>query len=157
MPRFRKKPVVVEAVQWHTGDAPIPGSDGTFLIPSGDQKKALGECGYAINTPEGPMPVRDGDWIITGMWYPCNSNIFEVTYEPVLLDGEPVTKEISLSCTPGFGHCLRFTLGCEVLNMNRAFVEKMIGWLRAWVDTGHLPDMPKPKYQEMEPTASDLP
>jgi hypothetical protein len=60
MPLFRKKPVVIEAVKI--------------------------EKDLIINTLEGIMLGRKGDWLITGVngeKYPCKPDIFEKTYEPV--------------------------------------------------------------------------
>lgn len=92
MSKFRKKPVVVEAVQWfHMGDHPrvVEGAkldDGSvYPRPSGPAK-----CAYApvaaIKTLEGWYEVTPGDWIITGVageHYPCKDEIFRQTYEPV--------------------------------------------------------------------------
>lgn len=72
--KFRKKPVVIEAVQWFKmGDHPavVPG----FLS---------GMPVYFIETLEGDHLVTPGDWIITGVkgeHYPCKPDIFEMTYE----------------------------------------------------------------------------
>jgi hypothetical protein len=82
MPKFRKKPVVIEAVLWN----------GTNL----DEVLALGD--YAdvpltfddrghlhIHTLEGAMGASIGDWIIRGVkneFYPCKPDIFAATYEP---------------------------------------------------------------------------
>ncbi len=60
MARYRKKPVVVEAVQL---------TEVTF-----------------IQTLEGTMRGEIGDYLITGVngeMYPCKPDIFEKTYEPV--------------------------------------------------------------------------
>jgi len=81
MAQYRKKPVIIEAVQfkfdhsggnhdeighlvdeWEDGDTPI------------------------IKTLEGNMKVGNGDYIITGIKgerYPCKPDIFEATYETV--------------------------------------------------------------------------
>ena len=61
MAKYRKKPVVIEAVL----------HEGTPL---------------AIETLEGVLMAQDGDWIITGVKgerYPCKPDIFEATYEKV--------------------------------------------------------------------------
>lgn len=102
MPKFRKKPVVVEAFQIVTGYHEYlmglglmsrPG--GTFpewireawLKPSeepGVLYRMYGEL--RIHTLEGPHTVDPGDWIIQGVageLYPCKPHIFERTYEPV--------------------------------------------------------------------------
>lgn len=61
MAKFRKKPVIVEAYQ-----------TAVEVI---------------IETPEGRLIARPGDWIITGVKgerYPCKPEIFSATYEPVI-------------------------------------------------------------------------
>jgi hypothetical protein len=60
MPRFRKKPIEVDAYRT------------TKRIE--------------IKTPEGTMVADIGDWIITGIEgerYPCKNDIFWKTYDPV--------------------------------------------------------------------------
>lgn len=81
MPKFRKKPVVIDAVLW-TGEN--PGELDAFCGDSIDWNKAHGEL--LIATSEGDMIAREGDWIIKGVkgeFYPCKPDIFEATYEPV--------------------------------------------------------------------------
>ena len=79
MPKFRKKPVIVEAVQW-TGE-------------NLDEIEAFApDCafynrtnGILIDTLEGLMEAKLGDWIIKGVqgeFYPCKPDIFAATYEP---------------------------------------------------------------------------
>ncbi len=78
--KYRKKPIVIEAVQWR-------GS------PSWDEIKALAPDRIArdshkldIMTLEGLMAAAPGDWIIKGVAgevYPCKPDIFEQTYEAV--------------------------------------------------------------------------
>jgi len=75
MAKFRKKPVVVEAVQVDFLQAWPP--------PVCNKK-----CGMAIpphiHTLEGVFQVSDKDWIIRGVngeFYPCKPDIFEKTYE----------------------------------------------------------------------------
>ena len=73
MAQYRKKPVVVEAIQWsRTGDHP---------------KVSLWKDGHGwIKTLEGGHIVTPGDWIIKGVageFYPCKPDIFAMTYEPV--------------------------------------------------------------------------
>ena len=84
MPNFRKKPVVVQALQW-TGENRL--DLRTFL--NGDRIGGTlildGESGVAIPTLEGTMLASAGDWIIRGVkgeYYPCKPDIFEATYEP---------------------------------------------------------------------------
>lgn len=84
MPRFRKRPVEVDAIRWHLGNSadvtdfmgcsPIFGSDGQ------------GRHWVEIPTLEGVMCAENGDWIIRGIkgeYYPCKPDIFDATYEPV--------------------------------------------------------------------------
>ena len=78
--KFRKKPVVIEAVQWH-GWEEGPHNLGIKLLRS----KAMSRMGW-IGTLEGCHEVTPGDWIITGVKgekYPCKPDIFEATYEKV--------------------------------------------------------------------------
>ena len=82
--KFRKKPVVMEAIQWfkdgdHPEVAPIPERYKDF------NPVIEGATGY-IDTLEGGHFVTAGDWIIKGIkgeFYPCKLDIFEATYEPV--------------------------------------------------------------------------
>lgn len=80
--RFRKKPVVIEAVQW-TGDmAPVIALVGSDLPTYGEGRSGS----LRIATLEGDMEVSPDDWIIRGVkgeFYPCKPDIFEATYEPV--------------------------------------------------------------------------
>lgn len=85
MAKYRKKPVVIDAIQF-TGER-------------GNIKQVmafLSECktpvGYNHNgtiqicTLEGTMDVVLGDWVIKGVkgeFYPCKPDIFEATYEAV--------------------------------------------------------------------------
>lgn len=86
MPKFRKKPVVIEAIQWHgftDGPNYIPKPAMDFL---GEESGVLcNEHGnLVIKTLEGDMTVSTGDWIIRGVkgeLYPCKPDIFEATYE----------------------------------------------------------------------------
>jgi hypothetical protein len=80
MGKFRKKPVVVEAVQWlpyRVGDwSEVP--DGMFYDPNQDA--------WFCSTLEGNLKVSAKDWIVTGVMgevYPVKPDIFEATYEPI--------------------------------------------------------------------------
>jgi len=80
MAEFRKKPVVVDAVQFDFAADVWP--DG--VERPADNEKGIG-YGY-INTLEGRMIVSGGDWVITGIKgerYPCKPDIFKATYEAV--------------------------------------------------------------------------
>jgi len=80
MPKFRKKPVVVEAMQY-TGDN---GFECIKFIGEAGRKEENGDL--LIKTLEGLMHVSKWDWIIKGVeneMYPCKPDIFTKTYEPV--------------------------------------------------------------------------
>lgn len=82
MPKFRKKPVVIEAVQF-TGDATQELVD--FMYPADIVIKTSSPPYLSIHTLEGHMLANVGDWIIRGVkgeLYPCKPDIFEATYEP---------------------------------------------------------------------------
>jgi len=79
MPRFRKKPVVVHAVQFDPDAKEWPEEvyvqDGKFLM----------------STLEGVFTVTPEDWIITGVKgekYPCKPDIFEATYDEMSSEGD---------------------------------------------------------------------
>jgi hypothetical protein len=85
MAKFRKKPVVIEAVQVtrETFDAPHPNPEHIKGLQYDPVNRAV-----FIKTLEGVMRAELGDWIITGIkgeHYPCKPDIFAATYEPVEL------------------------------------------------------------------------
>ena len=86
MKKFRKKPVVVEAVQlrWDTWSE-MCGFIGVGKLDDGKPEgRQDGEkIGLDIPTLEGLMRAEENDWIIKGEFYPCKPDIFEATYEPV--------------------------------------------------------------------------
>lgn len=87
MPKFRKKPVVIEAEQFIEYDevsiSTLRDFCGDDLIEEGIK---LLPRRYKIATLEGiSYDISDGDWIIKGVegeFYPCKPDIFEKTYEP---------------------------------------------------------------------------
>ncbi|RSK20770.1 hypothetical protein [Streptococcus oralis] len=76
--KYRKKPVVVEAVHWN-------GNNHQEVIDFAENKiwfDALGNIWIA--TLEGDMMAKKGDYIIKGVqgeFYPCKPDIFAETYE----------------------------------------------------------------------------
>jgi len=98
MAKYKKKPVVIEAVQlkWSTwsemcdflGDIisstnPARSVD-TFSDTCGEQGPPWIEL--TIPTLEGDHIARHGDFIIKGVhgeFYPCKPDIFEATYDPI--------------------------------------------------------------------------
>jgi len=91
MPRYRKKPVEIDAVQmtadliedelrhaptWvreaHEGERVVPGFGG----PSAHF--------FSVETDEGDMRGDAGDWLIRGVegeLYPCRDSVFRATYD----------------------------------------------------------------------------
>lgn len=80
--RFRKKPVVIEAVQWTGSMQVLIDAFGTGFATYGHGVDGA----LSIPTLEGEMCCRLGDWIIRGVkgeLYPCKPDIFAATYEAV--------------------------------------------------------------------------
>lgn len=92
--RWRKKPVVIEAVQWDgtaEGATPIINwileNDGTatYYGPGEWDNGETGASYIRVSTLEGRMLVRKDDWVIRGIkgeFYPCKPDIFARIYEP---------------------------------------------------------------------------
>lgn len=83
MGKFRKKPVIIEAVQVtdSTFDADHPNPEHITGLVYHPATRTI-----SIVTLEGVMVANIGDWIITGVQgehYPCKPDIFEATYEAV--------------------------------------------------------------------------
>jgi hypothetical protein len=109
--KFRKKPVVIEAVQW-TGEnvdefldfvGPMPdvphvptvefanyedSPDEAEICTASEAKQLIatgtGSTLVVIDTLEGKMTAFPGAWIIRGVQgelYPCQPDIFEQTYD----------------------------------------------------------------------------
>lgn len=93
--KYRKKPVVIEAVQLTREMVEGHLFDGAPLLPSG---VSIGSAGFhrvnrtidfvrpIVDTLEGRMLAEIGDYIITGIkgeHYACKPDIFAATYEAV--------------------------------------------------------------------------
>lgn len=82
--KYRKKPVVIEAIQFYPT---MPIYEISNLFGGLDAKDRTFEKKgdvLIIKTLEGNMVCRAGDWIIKGVkgeFYPCKSEIFDLTYE----------------------------------------------------------------------------
>lgn len=94
--RFRKKPVVIEAMQIAhdpddemVGDLSVTTVSGWMMAHGFRDFKVHGEhrpFGIAIETLEGVMVASPGDWIIRGIqgeFYPCKPDIFADSYEEI--------------------------------------------------------------------------
>lgn len=88
MAKFRKKPVVIDAVQFSDETRQeIIGWTGCRHTGMDDDGCQYETANLFISTLEGEMMVSPGDWIIKGVageFYPCKPDIFTATYEPVL-------------------------------------------------------------------------
>jgi hypothetical protein len=86
--KYRKKPVVIEAVRLvgETEDAPQDVVDWLAEESRAKQWESDRDGGIAIKTLEGVMRADPGDYVIQGVkgeLYPCKPDIFEATYEAV--------------------------------------------------------------------------
>lgn len=94
MPKYRKKPVIVEAELYREGledGFEFYSVDGRYIrYMTKEEMKTKGypkACEHpVIQTLEGRMKISEGDYIITGVngeRYPCKPDIFHKTYELV--------------------------------------------------------------------------
>lgn len=94
MPRFRKRPVEVDARQFASNGPALAEWCGGRYRPTRDEIIAAnGETAQSadpqhidIETLEGRMRADVGDWIVRGVqgeFYPVKPDIFEATYEPL--------------------------------------------------------------------------
>lgn len=88
--KFRKKPVVVEAIRCREALRAFTSDwDGLplWLMRAYEMGGVVPtDKGVYLPTPEGSMLAGLDDWIICGVKgevYPCKSDIFEATYDPV--------------------------------------------------------------------------
>lgn len=91
---YRKKPVVISAVQW-SGDPAVNHETPEWYVQAIREQAIRFKLGERaedktalalIETLEGLMTAQPGDWIIRGVKgeiYPCKPDIFAATYEPV--------------------------------------------------------------------------
>jgi hypothetical protein len=88
MAQYRKKPVVIDAMQW-LGEQSF---DELYGFTNADEnnrrvgmKDGRGNVAQIV-TMEGIMDAQPGDFIIKGIkgeFYPCKPDIFQATYEAV--------------------------------------------------------------------------
>lgn len=83
--KYRKKPIVIEAVQYVKGD------ESFFDWIKAEKVSYFYRCEQGgnklmVKTLEGDMHVSPDDFLIKGIkgeFYPCKPDIFEATYEKV--------------------------------------------------------------------------
>ena len=95
MAKYRKKPVVIEAIQLTDDNEVIAeciewveGIDMStcMFARSACISQVIHDKGMTIKTLEGDMKASIGDYIIKGIngeFYPCKPDIFEKTYDKV--------------------------------------------------------------------------
>lgn len=84
MGKYRKKPIVIEALQWNGTNFneihDFTRDNSSFLL--NDAKELV----LVVHTLEGDMTASEGDFIICGVndeFYACKPDVFEKTYEKV--------------------------------------------------------------------------
>ena len=78
--KFRKKPVIIEAIQYDGSKENI-----ASILKLGNSIMLYSDH-LVIKTLEGNHRADKGDWVIKGVkgeLYPCKPDIFNLTYEPV--------------------------------------------------------------------------
>ena len=87
--KYKKKPVVVEAIQWTGNTTEIKEFCGNNCSYNVDDSawnvgKGMPHEELVIHTLEGEMKASRNDYIIKGVngeFYPCKPDVFEKTYE----------------------------------------------------------------------------
>jgi hypothetical protein len=88
--KYRKKPVVIDAIQWdgtYTGMIKIEREFKADITASSTFHPIKNTVDmWNIKTLEGSLSAEKGDYIIKGVkgeFYPCKPDIFRMTYEIV--------------------------------------------------------------------------
>ena len=86
--KYRKKPVVIEAIQWNENTTneiiEFVGNSLITMEHGAPCPTVFDRYSFGIKTLEGNMSVSPYDYIIKGVqgeFYPCKPDIFEATYE----------------------------------------------------------------------------
>ena len=93
MGKFIKKPIVIEAFKFYVDNIPDwfmdKVSSNDIILRNCDYKRfSINEAYCEIKTLEGVMRGNGGDYIIKGVEgeiYPCKPDVFEKTYDLVVL------------------------------------------------------------------------
>lgn len=83
--KYRKKPVVIDAVQFKDNSNCLAAISQMGLDPVHVSYASPKKPVMKIQTLEGTMEAQIGDFIIRGVngeFYPCKPDIFAKTYEP---------------------------------------------------------------------------
>ncbi len=84
MPKFVKKPIIVEAEQFFYDGPKIPGVFYPEL--SEDGETYIGDA-FVVTIHDQRSYLQNGDWVIAELdgehYYPCKPDVFEAIYLPV--------------------------------------------------------------------------
>lgn len=86
MVKYRKKPVVIEAVKFDYEKWVYQRQNAYPMVDGDWSDKGMAATNPVVKTLEGNMKVSDGDYIIKGVngeFYPCKPDIFAKTYDLV--------------------------------------------------------------------------
>jgi hypothetical protein len=93
MAKYRRKPLVIEAVQWFPGVV----VESVEEFETGDAiTEVLGRIKTLADRPDSFHYLSPGDWVITGVKgekYGCKPDIFAVTYEAADAKAEDTKQE----------------------------------------------------------------
>lgn len=84
--KYRKKPVIIEAIQWKGDRAAVEMFFNDLIEPTCMSPITFGSREVYITTLEGTMTASLNDWIIRGVkneLYPCKPDIFKELYDVV--------------------------------------------------------------------------
>lgn len=102
MAKFRKKPLVVDAMQFFYDRPSIP---GVHYPPKSEDGRFYTGDAFVVTIHGQRAYLQNGDWVITEPdgehHYPCKPNIFEATYEAMMpseqqhkpVRAQPITRE----------------------------------------------------------------
>ena len=84
MVKYRKKPIVIEAIKFDYERWVYQRQDAYPMVNGDYSDKGMSAKNPIIKTLEGDMKISDGDYIIKGVngeFYPIKADIFAKTYE----------------------------------------------------------------------------
>lgn len=109
MAQYRKKPVVVDAVQFSYDG---PQVRGVFYPSRSEDGKTYEGDAFVITMHDQRVYLQNGDWIIAEPdgehFYPCKDDVFQATYEPVRVSSKSV-----FDLEPGEGWQPYMTINAE--------------------------------------------
>lgn len=123
--KFRKKPIVIEALKFMGGfsvdEMGVEWGDSFCEVARHDAYMNH----LMIKTLEGVMTANRGDYVIRGIageFYPCKSDIFEKTYEPVEIEKTYNRVVMCLKCEKYFtlmSDFLTHLITCEYIGLEK--------------------------------------